>query len=196
MESTGGLDGEHLQFARRFLQTAVVVDDEAYILSDGSYVPKGDIVAPTRHAAASSEEDRSSVRRGTGHTLNARSVMDSFAAIGVICGVVGPCESAMGVMRQADVVVLDWLLQEDDPECALRLLSDLLTGEADRNSLRLVAIYTGEARLGEICESVFTRLVGHRLDPQKESETTISYRHGRVVLYAKIRCESARSVGG
>ena len=184
MESTTEFVRLNCEFARRFLQTAVVVDDEAYMTSDRSDVPKGEVVVPGRRAPVSSQENRSSV--GRGEILDAQSVMDSFAAVGVICGVVGPCQSSMEVMRQADVVVLDWQLKEDDPEYALKLLCDLLTGEADRNSLRLVAIYTGEARLEEIFDVVFSQLDRIRLDPRgDESKSTISYRHGRVVLYAK-----------
>ena len=69
------------EFARRFLQTAVVVDDEAYMAVDRSDGPKGDLEAPGRHSHASSQEVRSPVARGTEHTLNARSVIDSFAAL-------------------------------------------------------------------------------------------------------------------
>ncbi len=112
--------------------------------------------------------------------------MDSFSALGVICGVVGSPKLAMETMRQADIVVLDWLLQDDNPRYALELLRDLLAGEIDRNSLRLVAIYTGEARLEEICATVSTKLREIELDPmENEAKTEISYRHGRVVLYAK-----------
>ena len=173
-------------FARRFLQTAVVVDDEAYMTADGSDGPKGEVVAPDRRALASSQKDQSPVVRGLEHNLNARSVIDSFSALGVICGVVGPTQSAMKVMRQADIVVLDWLMQDDDPRYALRLLHDLLTGEEDRYSLRLVAIYTGEARLEDICAAVINELTETGLDPvENKSRTAISYKHGRVVLYAK-----------
>ena len=173
-------------FAQRFLQTAVVVDDEAYMASGGVDGPKAEVVAPGRHTRVSSQDDRSPVDRGSVHTLNASSVMDSFSALGVICGVVGPTDSAMETMRQADIVILDWLLRDGKPQCALKLLRDLLTGELDRNSLRLVAIYTGEARLDEICAAVSAELTEAGLDPvENETKTKVSYRHGRVVLYAK-----------
>ena len=83
-------------------------------------------------------------------------------------------------------MVLDWVLQVDDPRYALGLLRELLTGEVDRNALRLVAIYTGEARLEDICEEIFAATSEAGLDPEKnESRTVVSYGHGRVVLYAK-----------
>ena len=172
--------------ARRFLHTAVVVDDEAYMALDGGDGPKTEVVAPGRRAPASSQEDRSRVRRGSKHTLNARSVIDSFSALGVICGVVGPMASATETMRQADIVVLDWLLQEGDSRHALRLLRELLAGEVDRNSLRLVAIYTGEARLEDICGAVLAELTEAGFDAvENDTRTVITYPHGRVVLYAK-----------
>ena len=172
--------------AQRFLQTAVVVDDEAHMARGGTGEPRAEVVAPNRHRPPSSQDDQSPVGRGQMHTLNAGSITDSFSALGVICGVVGPTDPAMETMRQADIVVLDWLLQEGDPQCTLKLLRGLLAGEIDRNSLRLVAIYTGEARLEEICTAVSAKLNEAGLDPvENETKTEVSYRHGRVVLYAK-----------
>ena len=184
MESTTEFVRRNREFAKQFLQTAVVVDDEAYMTLDRSDVPRREVVAPGRLAPR--RPDPSPVGRTREHTLNARSVMDTFAALGVICGVVGPTQSAMKMMRQADIVVLDWLLKEDDTQHALSLLHDLLTGQEDRNSLRLVAIYTGEARLEEICTTIFTQLKNTGLEHvEKKNKTAISYQHGSVVLYAK-----------
>ncbi len=172
--------------AQRFLQTAVVVDDEAYIELSGIDGPQAEIVEPSRDTRTSSLGDQGSVDRRSIHTLNASSIMDSFSALGVICGVVGPADSATETIRQADIVVLDWLLRDGEPQCALKLLRDLLAGEVGRNSLRLVTIYTGEARLGEICAAVGEELTKAELNPvEDETKTIISYRHGRVVLYAK-----------
>ena len=173
-------------FAQRFLQTAVVVDDEAYMPLAGGDRPEAGLVAPDRSTRSSSRDSQDAVGRDSIHTLNAGSVMDAFSALGVICGVVGPTNSAMETMRQADIVILDWLLRDGEPQYALRLIRDLLTGEADRNSLRLVAIYTGEAGLEEISATVSEKLTEAGLDPVvDETRTTISYRHGCVVLYAK-----------
>ena len=148
--------------------------------------PKKKVVSPGRRALASSQKGQSLVGSGLEHTLDARSIIDSFSKLGMICGVVGPTQSPKKVMRKADIVVLDWLLQDGDSQHTLDLLSDLLTAEVDRNSLRLVAIYTGEAGLEDICAAVVAKLKKSELDPVgNESKTEILYRHGRVVLYAK-----------
>ena len=94
-------------------------------------------------------------------------------------------DSLLEVVRQADIVVLDWRLKEDDPGHSLDLLLKLVS-EVDRNSLRLVSFYTGEAELEGISEKVFEGLKGAGLEPVRDTQGLgMSYRHGRVVLYAK-----------
>ena len=162
---------------------------------DGRDGQPGTVVAPDRRTLVPAGEARTPVGSGPEHTLNARSVVDSFSALGVICAVVSPADSAMETMRQADIVVLDWLLRDDDSRYALQLLRDLLAGEADRNSLRLVAIYTGEARLEHICAAVVDELGEAGLEPKEsETKTEVSYRHGRVVIYAKSAVNLAESL--
>ena len=155
------------------------------------------IVAPDRRTLVAAGQAGTPVGSRPKHTLNARSVVDSFSALGVICAVVSPAESAMETMRLADIVVLDWLLHEDDPRFALKLLRDLLAGEANRNSLRLVAIYTGEAQLEDICAAVVAKLEEAELEPKEsETKTEVSYRHGRVVIYAKSAVNVAEPMKG
>ena len=182
------------KLARRFLQTAVVVDDKAYMASEHDNGPRGEVVPPPR---ASSQNDQEPVQHRSQHSLDAGSVIDSFSALGVICGVIRPTGSALEAMKKADIVVLDWFLRDDDPQYTLDLLGDLLAGESDRNSLRLVSIYTGEAQLKKVCDGVVEKLTEARLEPvQDNAGTTISYQHGRVVLYAKSNVNLANTFEG
>ena len=174
------------ELAQRFLQTAVVVDDEARMAPDGDDGPKAEVVRPGRRPRASHNDEQNPADRGASHALDAGSLIGSFSALGIICGVIDPKDAAIETMRQADIVILDWRLQEDEPDCALNLLRELLTGETDRNSLRLVAIYTGEQGLEDIGAAVCGELQRQGLAPKEnETKTEIRYRHGRVVLYAK-----------
>ena len=197
MESSEIFKLKSYEIAKRFLHTAVVVDDEAYIASSSRFYPKSHVVAPTRRGRQSDQADADSVSPKSEHSLNAEAMIDSFAALGVICGVVGPDMSAMVSMKKADIVVLDWRLKEDDPKFAVNLLSNLLSGEEDRNSLRLVAIYTGEQELEEINKDVFQELEDAGLQPRsRNGKNEISYRHGRVVLYAKSSVNLANEFKG
>jgi len=174
------------KIAQRFLRTAVVVDDEAYMAPSRIHGSKNDILEPGRYSPAPRQDDQDSLERITKHDLDAQSLIDSFSALGVICGVVGPGKKAMKAMRQADIVVLDWFLRDQNSGYTLVLLNKLLTKKQDRNSLRLVAIYTGEARLEDIRTKVFAVLEKGALEPkQNKTGMEISYRHGRVVIYAK-----------
>lgn len=182
------------EFAQRFLKTAVVVDDRAYMPFGEADGPRSEVLTPGRRPSNTSQEDQRPVRRPSEHTLDARSIMDSFSALGVICGVLGPEQSELEAMRQADIVVLDWLLRDDSPERTLTLLRELLTAESERHSLRLIAIYTGETRLDEIYQDVFDELNNKSLDPKEdENKTSIPYRHGRIVIYAKSAVNLARA---
>lgn len=183
------------RFVQRFLRTAVVVDDKAYMELESDNVPET-VVAPDRRNRNVSQKDQDQPTQRSDQSLDARSITNSFSALGVICGVVGPAHSEMNTMRQADIVVLDWRLKDDDSEYALRLLRKLLTEERDyRNSLRLVAIYTGENQLEDISSEIVDMLNSAELNPNKdESSTTISYRHGRVVVYAKSSVNLAESM--
>ena len=186
MNLAGESRSRSCELAKRFLRTAVVVDNEAYMDPGEIDEPKTEVVTPGRHAPPSNPDDQGPVGRDLKHTLNAGSIVESFSALGIICGVVGPEAPAMAVMRQADIVILDWLLRDDNPRYTLQLLRELLDDDADRNSLRLVAIYTGEARLQEICEIVIGELKNTGLEPKEdETKTKILYRHGQLVFYAK-----------
>lgn len=183
------------EFARRFLKTAVVVDDRAYMLFGGDDGPRSEVLTPGRRPPTLNQENQHPDGQRSQHTLDARFIMDSFSSLGVICGVLGPEKPQMEAMRQADIVVLDWLLRDGCPEHTLSLLRELLTGERERNSLRLIAIYTGEARLEEIYQDVFDELKSNSLDPKEdEKKTTIQYRHGRIVIYAKSGVNLAKAL--
>jgi len=112
--------------------------------------------------------------------------MQAFSDLGIICGVIQPKELKSEALKQADIVILDWQLGDDTPDRALGLLRELLSEDSDRNALRLVAIYTAEPELSEIYGAVFATLKNAGLAPKQDSsQTTISYRHGRIVLYLK-----------
>ena len=179
---TNGTFAEHCRaLAQRFLQTAIVVDDEAFTAQHETTV---DTLTPPGRRPPSGDTDDAVPRSGR-HSLDTKAIIDGFASLGVICGAIGPTDAAMAAIRQADIVVLDWRLKDDDPEFALSLLMDILTAEPDRNALRLVAFYTGEGELDRIQDQIVTRLRDAGLDPTVADHATVTYGHGRIVLYAK-----------
>ena len=170
------------ELAQRFVQTAIVVDDEAFVAPHDTAVDK--VVAPGRQQSNATDAGDAAARSGR-HGLDTRAIIEGFAALGVICSAIRPTDPAMSAIRQADIVVLDWRLKADDPEFALKLLAGILTDELDRNALRLLAVYTGEAELDQIQDAIVAKLEKAGLEPDASEAGTVTYGHGRVVLYAK-----------
>ena len=178
--------------ARRFLLTAVVVDDELSVGSVPSN-PTGLTVPDPRGvpaAAKPSEPDTIPLR-----PLNVDPITWSFARQGMVCGVVSPQEGESDhetlakATARADIVILDWRLSRETGANALPLLQRTLS-EDQPNRLRLIAFYTGEPAHDAIRSKITTMLKGLAL-PDIEVSTgddhrsPISFGACRIVLYAK-----------
>jgi len=178
-------DGERrLQQARRFVRTAVVVDDR--ICMEEQDLPKPRPVEPDRPRFSEQNMD---ITEGTvDHRLNARPIMDGFASLGIICSTLAPEDRYLNVIRRADIIVLDWRLGsgKEIESTALPLIRRILSGDADRHALRLIGIYTADPELTAICSDICDELERLNLSPIPcKHSTTINYRHGRIVIYAK-----------
>ena len=185
--------------AARFLQTVVIVDDEAYIGEPPGVV--GALITPTRRTAArvAGEVSKEDVEGEDGHShnLNAGLLVESFSRRGLICAVIAPQVEEEGrgdtspvdlvapAARRADIVILDWRLNNDNGEKTLSILKNILETDADidpTGRLRLVAVYTGEQDLSGIGSIISERLEGFAGD---EHNVVLSRRHCRITIYAK-----------
>ncbi len=177
------------EIAERFLLTAVIVDDEAQI----SDLPKPteSLETPSRRTVGTVPDGRNARRRATTHSLDARTIVETFAKRGLICAVTAPWEndslvaSVLPAARRADIVILDWQLHDDDGARTLKLLKNLLQN-SEVARLRLVAIYTGENDLIGIQTSIKRALSnqGWNFEPCGQS-VDLFYGHCHIVIYAK-----------
>ena len=182
------------EIAGRFLQTAVIVDDEAYIRQPTK--PPAALETPDRSTAARTTNDEAEIetRRGeySNHSLDAGLLTESFSKCGLICAVVAPgfgtevkdieaADLIPPAVRRADIVILDWKLNHDDGEKTVSILKGILKTDADER-LRLVAIYTGEQDIAGIGRTILGQLAAFQAD---EHNVVLSRRHCRIVIYAK-----------
>lgn len=144
---------EHCQqIARRFLLTAVVVDDELSVPA-GEPVRSG-LEKPGRGAANRLSKSVAS-HPPAGKPLKVHPITWSFARKGMVCGVVSPRKgqddlaTLVDAVVRADIVILDWLLSPESGEDASTLLGRILK-EDQAHRLRLIAFYTGEPDHHEI----------------------------------------------
>ena len=181
--------------ARRFLLTAVVVDDE---LSVSGYPPvHGDLTSVGRGAQTRSSPAVPESQARAPQPLNVEPITWSFARHAMVCGVLSPREEqddhealAKAVAR-ADIVILDWWLNRANDVNALPLLKRILT-EDEPHRLRLLAFYTGDSDHERIREEIVECLNGlNGRDPAVASGDgsgqAIDFRACRIVVYGKPR---------
>ena len=190
---TDGFTQHCREIARRFLLTAVVVDDELSVTGDppvhGHLTTPGQD-APMRRAPTTAEPQTPPPR-----PLRVDPITWSFARQGMVCGVVSPHEGqarhatlAKAVAR-ADIVILDWRLNPTSGANALPLLKRILA-EDQAHRLRLIAFYTGEPDHERIREKSVECLNGlngpdRAVVASDGSGNTIDFRACRIVVYGK-----------
>lgn len=179
------------EIAKRFLVTAVVVDDRLSV-SNEQHV-HGGLSKPGLAARGVQktvlQQDSTAVR-----PVSVIPITRSFANQGLVCGVVSPenedhdYKDLARAVGRADIVILDWVLHQADRSTALPLLKHIL--EKDQpGRLRLVALYTVEPDLNEIRNAVVDGLNGLDRSLQTALVSTdgkqINFRGCCVKVYAK-----------
>ena len=112
--------------------------------------------------------------------LDSKPLIGGFADLGLVCSVLNPsrAELEMGgisgssvvkAARRADIVILDWRIEDSYGEVTLDIFREILAGDVGGPRLRLVAIYTGERVLPTILKRVKDTLSDYAQDcPMEE----------------------------
>ncbi len=160
-----------VQNVAKFLQTVVVVDDKARLVplptndDDSNSLPsiaEADNESPTgAHPNLISPQPDAVGSSVDPEDLDAKSLVDGFAKEGIACTVLRPdrdddvVTQVTKITELADIVVLDWILDNDNGESTTSLIRKLITEENGSDRIRLIAIYTGERNLGNVVDRVF-----------------------------------------
>lgn len=207
------LGAHYLGGVRRFLQTAIVIDDQAEFAPvtrpvaaaaiappTGSLLKRAAAVVAERAAAAEPASDAAAVAPAAAPQappleagpqpvgeegqedgeapldesapdgevgLNAKVLSEAFLAKNMICGLYRPTAgdnmvaSTTGAARQADIVVVDWHLEEGSSRAAKDIILSLLKADAEENGrLRLVAVYTSQPGRTEMAADLLKEIEG------------------------------------
>ena len=172
------------EIVRRFLVSAVVVDDKPYYAK-----------APVKLSRSPSRADRTDGDekpvKPSVQSLDAGAITESFSKVGIICGVVKPVgEGDIDVVavERADLVVIDWKL-DDDGKRAMKLIRSILDSDRDKDQrLRLIVVYTGESGIGGIGKQISENLRYHEYlfeGVTEDRPVTLSRGHCHIEIYAK-----------
>ena len=167
------------EVVKSFLHTAVVLDDLAVMSPSGGTLenpPVPSRLATPDYPVPSSHSDIGTPITPSGASLDANAVVTGFANIGSVCAVLGTApgddfpEITVKAARRADVVILDWKIGDSFGDRALDVMRKILQDDSHSRRLRLIAIYTGELKLEEICETIQGAIAEFYEDDTLETE--------------------------
>ncbi|HCF7185721.1 response regulator receiver domain [Pseudomonas aeruginosa] len=142
---------------RRFLKTAVVVDNEPGLSREP--VKVAEIALPADAWSDNSDYKAASPdvagKSPEANVLDIRKISDSFAEQDMVCAFVLPENSddevekiksrVVSAARSADILVMDWQLKPGSSGLTLKILREIAESDASENGrMRLICIYTGE----------------------------------------------------
>lgn len=124
--------------------------------------PAAELITDKSDLAEDSEADAGDVSVAR---LDAKALTDAFLAAEVICGVHKPTEGdesvslAVKAAKRADIVVVDWYLQNQSSAKAKDIIKGVLKSDVQEHGrLRLIAIYTSEPGRAEVAKDLLAAL--------------------------------------
>jgi len=99
------------------------------------------------------EQFRAAAEEGAdSHDLDAKKITDGFARQGLVCAVLRPdageglAMAGTRAVTRADIIVVDWVLHDDNGSATLGIISSILVADSDR--LRLTHLSQLEGPTG------------------------------------------------
>jgi hypothetical protein len=159
--------------ARRFLQTAIVVDDLAF-LGPVTLVPSEALTPPSGSVlTGGAPPPNVMLEQGTNPPaagLNAKVLSDAFLREDMICGLYKPTsgedmvDRTIRAARRSDIVIVDWNLEPGSSRSAKDIILGLLKSDrAERGRLRLIAVYTSQAGRPESAQELLAEIEADHL---------------------------------
>lgn len=182
-----------------FLQTVVMVDDEAYRVAPQPDGDGWDDVASGQRAVRRKRLKPPAVPPAA-DDLDPRATTEAFGRRGLACAMLSPqtkkenrevTDPLVATARRADLVVLDWNLNGDDGATTLRLFEEILRSDSGQISrrLRVVAVYTGEPKLvaidGKMRAAAVKAMPGEIVEPDEDGSPQFTCGPVRVAVLAK-----------
>ena len=190
-----------LENVAKFLQTVVVVDDKAHLRplpksNDASSLSEtvraADETSVSPHANLSPPPSDTGDDLSDPQDLDAKSLVDGFANEGIACTVLRPAKEddvvsqASKIVEMADIVVLDWILDNDNGARVSGLMRKMIDDRSGTDRARLIAIYTGERGLRQVADKaadVLSERFGE--PPDRSSDFVASKGSVRVAVFGK-----------
>lgn len=222
-EAASEFEAHCRKIAAEFLQTAIFIDNEVALpelaRSDatpkiahrdsvpdpmGTEVPSPDTASPTQSNVDAKWNadgpDNSSNSTTKGTSTNFKELSDSLRAHGILCGLFMPDEGesnlagkAVAASAHADLVIIDWFLQEGSSVAAREIICSLIKQDLEtKGRFRLIAIYTTQSNLSALAKELKGKIDDfHENSPEKntwkiDEELSVLYnKHSKIIFITK-----------
>ena len=190
--------------ARRYLQSAVFVDDEIFDKHSGMALDPADLPKPRKRIFLREPEGENIVGvdqatpdgPDTDRHYHPKELVSSFAREGIICALYEPPEGfstspdseIFKLCERPDIIILDWDFSGDRGQKALDLIAVLVkqSNEEFPHHTRLLSIYTSDPSLTGVADSVADRLRREGFEAQPvRSQCRIRYGATRLLILGK-----------
>ncbi len=184
-----------IEIATQFLQTVVFVDDKAFPKFEDSK-PKTieNIKEPGRKKANESNVKKmSKISVDNSRNIDGKALIRDFASRGLVCTILEPEENedivseTAKIGRRADLIVLDWVIYNDDGELARNIISTIIKNDQIGKRLRMICIYTTKDDLKSVSKSVQKRFTDDKLKFKinKLNKTDINLGATKIIFLSK-----------
>lgn len=202
--------------AKRFLKTAIVIDDDIIAPMDPAeigVIEEPDFLSPAQEPSpVVDDKGEDQAEEGGGaeplppSELQIKPLADAFLDKQIVCGVLKPISTddddkvairAVQAAEVADIVIVDWYLRRGDATLALRILSDILNGDRSlKGRLRLILVYTSAVPLNDRRDELAKHLQSQGIEctPLPDDDTLIEADDCRIRFVQKLDGEVGNSV--
>lgn len=203
-----------LSVTKKFLRTAILIDDEAFVdretpppaeeplvepafvgtepvgAGGGGQLDRAEPTIPSDEAGSVSTAKRSS-------DVDLKPLADAFLDQRIICAVLKPAQQdeddaivkrAVTACANADIVILDWFLRKGNAELSQRALCELLRQDREQNGrMRLVIVYTSHTPLSDRQRDLegCLKVEGFEFEQPDGSHLTLKVGSTRIVFVEK-----------
>ncbi|PZU80682.1 MAG: hypothetical protein DI528_22190 [Shinella sp.] len=174
-----------LKATKRFLKTAVVIDDEISAEPPVQF-QEGDLAEPPLFANLPEQAqdvavlDAAQQAPGKDAEVQIKPLADAFLDKRIVCGVLKPevadsdaqiIDRAVRAATVADVVIIDWYLRPNQDSLARSILEKILTEDRELNGrLRLVIVYTSADPLTDRRKALVKHLKKAKFEPLEDPD--------------------------
>lgn len=169
--------------AKRFLKTAIVIDDEISV-EPPSGETADELIVPPFSVNPAEQAQQTNVRGAAPPAaryeaqVQIKLLADAFLDKQIVCGVLKPeaadsdqqvIKRAVHAAKVADVVIIDWYLRSHQDKLALSILKEILQADQALNGrLRLIIVYTSADPLIERRSALAEHLRRAKFEPLED----------------------------